>query len=81
MSDTGLSFTASAFKHGVDRETIASIIADLLFMKYHSSHTAIILYGFASDGKMIEVAYDFQTRTAFHAMPVKPSKKGINDGI
>ncbi|MDR1185371.1 MAG: hypothetical protein LBK67_11340 [Coriobacteriales bacterium] len=81
MSDTGLSFTASAFKHGIDRETIAGIIADPLFMKYHPSRTAMILYGFAADGKMVEVAYDFQTRTAFHAMPVKPSKKGVNDGV
>jgi hypothetical protein len=76
MSDIAPSFTASAFRHGVSKETIANIIADPLFMKYHQSRTAMILYGFAPDGEMIEVGYDFQTRTAFHAMPVKP-KKGV----
>jgi hypothetical protein len=64
-------FTESAFKHGIDKETILGVVADPIFSKIDSEQVNIFQIGFDSQGNTIEIAYDIGTRTIFHAMRVR----------
>jgi hypothetical protein len=74
-------FTDSAFKHGLDKDVILSIIADPFLSKTHKSDDAIMVYGFDESGNAVEVIYDAQRRVVFHAMHVNIVKLRKADGL
>jgi hypothetical protein len=69
-----LKFTGSAFKHGLDEESIVTAILNPVLVKKHSDPSVSLLVGFDDVGRFIEVAYDVASRTVFHAILVRLPK-------
>ena len=78
---TDFTFTQSAFKHDISVEDILKVIINPIYSKQHPDQPVALLVGFDSNGRTIEVAYDTQTRTVFHAMLTSGSKKRKKDGL
>jgi hypothetical protein len=56
------------------RGKILSAVLNPVFSKTYPSRPVALVVGFDKNGKTIEVAYDIETRTIFHAMPSKGLK-------
>jgi hypothetical protein len=67
----------SAYRHGVDTESILLAIAEPIWSYFYENRTVALVLGFDRNGDTIEVAYDFAERIVFHAMPVKREIKRI----
>ncbi|MCL2808138.1 MAG: hypothetical protein FWD27_08335 [Coriobacteriia bacterium] len=58
-----------------------NVIINPIYSKQHPEHPVALLVGFDRSGRTIEVAYDTQTRTVFHAMPASGTKKRKKDEL
>ena len=74
MDDSGFTFTDSAFRHGVEKDTSLGIIANPFLSKKKKNSDVILVFGFDNSGQAIEVLYDAVRRVVFHAMPVNVLK-------
>jgi hypothetical protein len=64
-------FLSSAFKHGVDEESMLNAIKSPLGVLRHPNAEVRLVVGFDREGYAIEVAYNYVERTVFHAMRTK----------
>jgi hypothetical protein len=76
MDVLAFAFTESAFRHGIDKDTILDVIANPFLFRTHKNGETIMVFGFDANGKAVEVLYDADRRVVFHAMPIDLSKLG-----
>jgi hypothetical protein len=74
-SDIDFEILTSAYKHGIDDESMLSAIANPIWSYFYSERTVALVIGFDKNGDTIEVAYDIASRHIFHARPVNRSGK------
>jgi hypothetical protein len=68
-------FLPSAFKHGIDEESMLNAIKSPLGALHHPDVAVRLVIGFDRYGYAIEVAYNYVERTVFHAMRTKRTAK------
>jgi hypothetical protein len=69
-------FLSSAFKHGIDEESMLNAICNPLGSLQHPNEDVKLVIGFDVHGFMIEVAYNYKEGVVFHAMRTKRGLKG-----
>jgi hypothetical protein len=71
LDSSDFKFLPSAFKHGVSEDDSLNAVLSPIFSKIYPDRPIALIIGFDKSGKTIEVVYDIETRTVFHAMPSK----------
>ena len=70
-------FLPSAFKHRVSEGDSLNAVLNPICSKLYPNRPVVLIVGFDKNRKTIEVAYETETRTIFHAMPSKGLKNRI----
>jgi D-alanine-D-alanine ligase-like ATP-grasp enzyme len=79
--DEAITFTQTAFKHGVTKEAICQAVKEFIYDEPVEGYVnKYLMLGFDHNANLLEIMYnrvDENTMNVFHAMPCRPAWRGL----